>query len=40
MERTTQDNAAIAQQNSAASNQLHDEVITLDEAIDEAARMI
>ena len=40
MEKTTQENAAIAEENSAASGELQNEVIMLDQAIEEESKMI
>ena len=40
IEQSTQANAAIAEENSAASGELHNEVIRLDEAIEEEAKLI
>ena len=40
IEKSTQETAAIAEQNSAASGELHNEVIMLDQAIEEEAKMI
>ena len=40
MEKSTQDNAAIAEENTALSQELHSEIVILDEAIDEAEHLI